>query len=41
MHDLTQQMGLEIVRQELELSKKHERLICYDDAPEVLIPDTV
>ena len=28
MHDLIQQMGLEIVRQELEVSKKHRRLLC-------------
>ena len=37
MHDLIRQMGLEIVRQESEVSKKHRRLLCYDDAPKVLI----
>ena len=41
MHNLIRQMGLEIVRQESEVSKKHRRLLCYDDAPEVLIPETV
>ena len=39
MHDLMQQMGLEIVKQELEVSKKHKRLLCYDDASKLL--DTV
>ena len=39
MHDLMQQMGLEIVKQELEVSKKHKRLLCYDDASK--LPDTV
>ncbi|KAL0005652.1 hypothetical protein SO802_013213 [Lithocarpus litseifolius] len=29
MHDLIEQMGLEIIKQE---SKKHKRLLCYDDA---------
>ena len=37
MHDLIQQMGLEIARQESEVSKKHSRLLCYEDAPEVQI----
>ncbi|XP_075675247.1 disease resistance protein RPV1-like [Castanea sativa] len=41
MHDLIQQMGFEIVRQESELSKKPKKLLCYEDAPEVLIGDTV
>ncbi|XP_075658759.1 disease resistance protein Roq1-like [Castanea sativa] len=40
MHDLIQQMGLEIARQELEVSKKHKRLSCYEDALEVLNGDT-
>uniref|UniRef100_A0A7N2L690 Reverse transcriptase zinc-binding domain-containing protein n=1 Tax=Quercus lobata TaxID=97700 RepID=A0A7N2L690_QUELO len=40
MHDLIQQMGLEIARQESEVSKKHRRLLCYEDAPEVLNRDT-
>ncbi|KAF3955244.1 hypothetical protein CMV_019515 [Castanea mollissima] len=33
-------MGLEIARQESEVSKKHRRLLCYEDAPEVLNRDT-
>jgi hypothetical protein len=41
MHDLMQQMGMEIVRQELEEPKKHRRLLCYEDAPEVLAGDMV
>ncbi|XP_050275096.1 disease resistance protein RPV1-like isoform X2 [Quercus robur] len=41
MHDLIQQMGLEIARQESEVSKKHRRLFCYEDAPEVLNRDMV
>ncbi|XP_050275094.1 disease resistance protein RPV1-like isoform X6 [Quercus robur] len=40
MHDLIQQMGLEIARQESEVSKKHRRLLCYEDAHEVLNRDT-
>ncbi|KAL4616366.1 hypothetical protein ACB092_07G194800 [Castanea dentata] len=40
MHDLIQQMGFEIVRQESELSKKPKKLLCYEDASEVLIGDT-
>nr|XP_023888218.1 TMV resistance protein N-like [Quercus suber] len=40
MHNLIQQMGFEIVRQESELSKKPKKLLCYEDAPEVLIGDT-
>ena len=39
MHDLIQQMGLEIVKQESKVSKKHKRLLCYDDASE--LPDMV
>ncbi|XP_030958065.1 TMV resistance protein N-like [Quercus lobata] len=38
MHDLMQQMGLEIIKQESKVSKKHKRLLCYDDASE--LPDT-
>ena len=41
MHDLIQQMGLEIARQESKVSKKYRRLLCYEDAPEVLNEDTV
>jgi nucleoside-triphosphatase THEP1 len=41
MHDLIQQMGLEINRQELEVRKKCRRVICYEDASEVLIGDKV
>ena len=41
MHDLIRQMGLEIVKQESEVSKKNRRLLYYDDSPEVLIPKTV
>ena len=41
MHDLIQQMGFEIARQEAEVSKKHRRLSCYEDALEVLNGDTV
>ena len=41
MHNLIQQMGFEIVRQESELSKKPKKLLCYEDASEVLIGDTV
>ena len=41
MHDLIQQMGFEIDRQEVEVSKKHRRLLCYEDALEVLNGDTV
>nr|XP_023890756.1 TMV resistance protein N-like [Quercus suber]XP_023890757.1 TMV resistance protein N-like [Quercus suber]XP_023890758.1 TMV resistance protein N-like [Quercus suber]XP_023890759.1 TMV resistance protein N-like [Quercus suber] len=40
MHDLIQQMGLEIARQESKVSKKYRRLLCYEDAPEVLNEDT-
>ncbi|XP_050275551.1 disease resistance protein RPV1-like [Quercus robur] len=39
MHDLIQQMGLEIARQESEVSRKHRRLSCYEDAFEVLNGD--
>ncbi|XP_030933515.1 disease resistance protein RPP2B-like isoform X6 [Quercus lobata] len=39
MHDLIQQMGLEIAQQESDKSKKHKRLLCYEDAPEILIGD--
>ena len=41
MHDLIQQMGFEIDRQEARVSKKHRRLSCYEDALEVLNGDTV
>ncbi|XP_065632489.1 disease resistance protein RPV1 [Quercus suber] len=41
MHDLIQQMGFEIDRQEAEVSKKHRRLSCYEEALEVLNGDTV
>jgi hypothetical protein len=41
MHDLIQQMGLEIVRQESEVPKKRRRLLCYEDASEVLTGDKV
>ncbi|XP_030956520.1 TMV resistance protein N-like isoform X3 [Quercus lobata] len=40
MHDLIQQMGLEIARQESKVSKKYRRLLCYEDASEVLNEDT-
>ncbi|XP_030958058.1 TMV resistance protein N-like isoform X1 [Quercus lobata] len=38
MHDLIQQMSLEIIKQESKVSKKHKRLLCYDDASK--LPDT-
>ena len=41
MHDLIQQMGLEIARQESKVSKKQRRILCYEDAPIVLNGDTV
>ena len=41
MHDLIQQMGFEIARQEAEVSKKHRRLSCYEDALEELNEDMV
>ena len=41
MHDLMQQMGMEIVQQESEEPKKHRRLLYYEDAPEVLAGDMV
>ena len=41
MHDLIQQMGFEIDRQEAKVSKKHRRLSCYEDALDVLNGDTV
>jgi len=34
-------MGFEIVQQESERSKKLKKLLCYEDAPEVLIGDMV
>ncbi|XP_030939439.1 TMV resistance protein N-like [Quercus lobata] len=41
MHDLIQQMGWEIVRQESpEVIEKRSRLLCYEDAPEILIENT-
>ncbi|XP_050275084.1 disease resistance protein RPV1-like isoform X3 [Quercus robur] len=39
MHDLIQQMGFEIVREESEVSKKHKKLLSDEDALEVLIGD--
>ncbi|XP_075658746.1 disease resistance protein RPV1-like [Castanea sativa] len=41
MHDLIQQMGFEINRQEAEVSNKRRRLSCYEDALDVLNGDTV
>ncbi|XP_050257513.1 disease resistance protein RUN1-like isoform X1 [Quercus robur] len=42
MHDLIQQMGWEIVRQESpDVIKKRSRLLCYEDAPEILNENTV
>ena len=41
MHNLIQQMGLEIARQESKVSKKQRRILCYVDAPIVLNGDTV
>ena len=41
MHDLIQQMGLEIYRQEEEVSKKRRSLLWYEDAPKVLNGDMV
>ena len=41
MHDLIQQMGFEIVRQESEVSKKPKILLGDEDALEVLTKDTV
>ena len=41
MHDLIQQMVLEIAQQESKVSKKHRRLLCYEDAPDVLNGDMV
>ena len=42
MHDLIQQMGWEIVRQESpDVIKKRSRLLCFEDAPEILIENTV
>ena len=42
MHDLIQQMGWEIVRQESpEVIEKRSRLLCYEDAPEILTENTV
>ncbi|KAK4595473.1 hypothetical protein RGQ29_013798 [Quercus rubra] len=40
MHDLIQQMGFEIVRQESEVSKKPKKLLGGEDALEVLTKDT-
>ncbi|KAL0005642.1 hypothetical protein SO802_013203 [Lithocarpus litseifolius] len=37
MHDLMQQMGLEIIKQQAEVSKEHKRLFCNDDTFE--LPD--
>ncbi|KAL4637486.1 hypothetical protein ACB092_03G080600 [Castanea dentata] len=39
MHDLIQQMGFEIVREESEVSKKHKKLLSDEDALEVLTGD--
>ena len=42
MHDLIQQMGWEIVRQESpKVIEKRSRLLCYEDAPEILIENMV
>ena len=41
MHDLLQQMGREIVRQESNVPWERTRLWCYDDALEVLTENTV
>jgi nucleoside-triphosphatase THEP1 len=41
MHDLIQQMGLEINRKESEVPKKCRRLLCYEDASELLTEDKV
>ena len=41
MHDLIQQMGMEIVRKESKESKKRKRLLCYEDTPEALDGDMV
>ena len=42
MHDLIQQMGLEIGREESpQAVKKRIRLLCYEDACEVLIENEV
>ncbi len=42
MHDLIQQMGWEIVRQESpQVLEKRSRLFCSEDAPDVLIGNTV
>ena len=42
MHDLIQQMGWEIVRQESpEVIEKRSRLLCYEDAPEILTENMV
>ena len=35
MHDLIQQMGLEIIKQEAKVSKKPKRLLCHDDVSEL------
>ena len=41
MHDLLQQMGREIVRQESNVPGERTRLWCYDDALEVLTENMV
>ena len=41
MHDLIQQMGMEIVQKESEVSKKCKMLLCYKDTLEVLDGDMV
>ena len=41
MHDLIQQMGFEIVREESEVSKKHKKLLSDEDAFEVLTGEMV
>ncbi|XP_075674234.1 TMV resistance protein N-like [Castanea sativa] len=40
MHDLLQQMGREIVKQESDVPSKRSRLWCYDDALDVLTEHT-
>ena len=41
MHDLLQQMGMEIVLQESENPENRSRIWCYEDAYEVLTRNTV
>ena len=42
MHDLIQQMGREIVRQEsAQVLENRSRILCFEDAPKVQIGNTV